>query len=174
MIRDKDMNGDSILVFTRMPREGFDEFMGNPEAVIDTVEDMGFDQELMMQSMTRSGDPGQILGLMEERWSGEGMNFAFEGFWPFLLRGFPGSSVLKMIMDDGRRSQIYTEHGCIRVLSQDQVMRARDGLAEMDMGDVDTVGDEEADLMLEDLFPALQRFFSLAAGANEFVLVSHI
>ena len=33
---------------------------------------------------------------------------------------------------------------------------------------------DEKDSMLEDLFPALQRFFTLASEADEFVLVSRI
>jgi len=31
-----------ILVFTRMVADGFDDFMGKPDEVIATVEDMGF------------------------------------------------------------------------------------------------------------------------------------
>lgn len=163
---------DKILVFTRMPADGFDDFMGNPEAVIDTVEDMGFDQEAMLNSMTATGDPSQIVQLMEGRWSGEEMNFAFESFWNHLLEKFPENTVLEMILKEGRHSQIHTDHGEIRVLSQGQVVRAHDGLKAMELENLDP--DHEADLMLEDLFPALQKFFSYAAEANEFVLVSHI
>ena len=68
---------DKILVFTRMPAAGFDDFMADPEAVLATVEDMGFDQEEMMAIMA-TGDPEPLLQLMEGRWSGEEMNFSFE------------------------------------------------------------------------------------------------
>jgi len=74
------VNNDEVLVFTRMPADGFDDFMSDPEVVIATVEDMGFDQEQMMLSMS-SGDPGQLLQLMEGRWSGEEANFSFESYW---------------------------------------------------------------------------------------------
>ncbi len=163
---------DKILVFTRMPADGFDDFMGNPEAVIDTVEDMGFDQEEMLSSMTSAGDPSQIMQLMEGRWSGEGMNFAFENLWPSLLEKFPDDAVLKMITEEGRHSQIHTDHGGIRVLSRDQVTRAQKELEGMQL--VNLIPDDETDLMLEDLFPALQKFFTHAAEAGEFVLVSYI
>ncbi|MFT5906472.1 MAG: hypothetical protein ACI9E1_002082 [Cryomorphaceae bacterium] len=166
---------EKILVFTRMPADGFDDFMGNPEAVIDTVEDMGFDQDEMLRSMTAAGDPSQIVQLMEGRWSGEEMNFAFENFWPSLLEKFPqlpGSAVLKMITKEGRHSQIHTDHGGIRVLSLDQVARAQKELEGMKLENL--IPGDETDLMLEDLFPALQKFFTHAAGAGEFVLVSYI
>lgn len=163
---------DKVLVFTRMPADGFDDFMANPVAVIDTVEDMGFDQEEMLRTMTTVGDPGQLVQLMEGRWSGEEMNFAFENYWPHLLEKFPESAVLKMILEEGRHSQIHTDYGEIRVLSQDQVVRARGDLAEMKLEEL--IPGDEAELMLGDLFPALQKFFALAAEADEFVLVSHI
>lgn len=176
MIKDREMGElnleEKILVFTRMPADGFDEFMGNPEAVIDTVEDMGFDQDEMLSSMTAAGDPSQIVQLMEGRWSGEGMNFAFESLWPALLEKFPQNLVLKMITKEGRHSQIHTDHGEIRVLSQDQVARAQQGLEGMQL--VDLIPGDETDLMLEDLFPALQTFFTRAMEAGEFVLVSYI
>ena len=165
------MSEDKILVFTRMAADGFDEFMSDPEAVIATVEDMGFDQEEILTSMT-AGDPGQLIQLMEGRWSGEEMNFAFENLWGELSEKFPDSGVLRMIVEEGRNSQIHTEHGEIRVLSVDQVSRAHRELAEMPMFDV-VMGDE-TDSMLEDLFPALQKFFGYAAEAGEFVLVSWI
>ena len=163
---------DKILVFTRMPADGFDDFMGNPEAVIDTVEDMGFDQDEMLSSMTAAGDPSQIVQLMEGRWSGEEMNFAFENFWPSLLEKFQQTSVLKMITEEGRHSQIHTDYGEIRVLSQDQVARAQKELEGMQLENL--IPGDETDLMLEDLFPALQKFFTHAAVAGEFVLVSYI
>ena len=168
------ITADKILVFTRMPSEGFDEFMANPEAVIDTVEDMGFDQDEMLKSMTSTGDPTQIVQLMEGRWSGEEMNFSFESFWPDLLEKFPLNSTLKMITGEGRHSQTHTEHGEIRVLSQDQVCRADKELAGLDFDLADLVPGDEGDLMLEDFFPALRKFFSYAAEAKEFVLVSWI
>jgi hypothetical protein len=155
-----------------MPADGFDDFMANPEAVIATVEDMGFDQDEMLRSMTASGDPSQLVQLMEGRWSGDEMNFAFESFWPLLIEKFPDSSVLQMIIKEGRHSQIHTDHGEIRVLSQNQVKRADKELAGMLLDNLSS--DNEADLMLEDLFPALQKFFSHAAQASEFVLVSYI
>ncbi len=166
-----DMCEDKILVFTRMGADGFDDFMGDPEVVIATVEDMGFDQEEILSSMT-AGDPGQLIQLMEGRWSGEGVNFAFENLWSNLLGKFPENRILNMILKEGRHSQIHTEYGEIRVLSVDQVVRASDGLAKMAMFDV-VMGDE-TDSMLEDLFPALQKFFSYAAEAGDFVLVSWI
>jgi len=165
------MSEDSILVFTRMPAEGFDDFMSDPEAVIATVEDMGFDQEEILQSMT-VGDPGQLIQLMEGRWSGEQMNFAFENLWGDLLEKFPDHDVLKMLTDEGRNSQIHTEYGEVRVLSIDQVAKAHKLLSDMPM--IVAVPGDEKDSMLEDLFPALQRFFTLASEADEFVLVSRI
>jgi hypothetical protein len=77
-----------------------------------------------------------------------------------------------MIVDGGRNSQIHTDYGEIRVLSLDQVGRAYQELDGMEL--VDLALDYESDQMLEDLFPALQRFFSFASEAGEFVLVSHI
>jgi hypothetical protein len=161
-----------ILVFTRMPADGFDVFMSNPEAVIATVEDMGFDQDALMKSMSASGDPVQLVQLMEGRWSGEEMNFSFENFWSALFEKFPHNYVLKLIMEEGRNSQIYTDFAEIRVLSPAQVLRAHDGLLGMDLENLNS--DDETDLMLEDLFPALKKFFSYASAACEFVLVSRI
>lgn len=163
---------EKTLVFTRMPADGFDEFMGDPEAVIATVEDMGFDQDEMLQAMTSAGDPSLLLQLMEGRWSGEEMNFSFENLWVSLCEKFPGNTTLKMITDEGRHSQIHTDHGAIRVLSQDQVVRAQSELDAMHLGSLNQT--DERDQMLEDLFPALQNFFSYAADAKEFVLVSWI
>lgn len=165
------MSEDKILVFTRMAADGFDDFIGDPEVVIATVEDMGFDQEILLKSMSM-GDPGQLLQMMEGRWSGEEMNFAFENLWSDLLEKFPEHAVLKMIVDEGRHSQIHTDHAEIRVLSQDQVSRASAELAEMSLPAL-VIGDEK-DSMLEDLFPALQKFFKYAAEGGEFVLVSWI
>jgi len=119
-----------------------------------------------------SGDPSALLKMMEGRWSGVEMNFAFEGYWSLLLEKFPNNMVLKMIMEEGRNSQIYTEHAEIRVLSQNQVMRAQSGLSVMQLKNL-TPGDED-DEMLEDLFSAMQNFFTLASDAGEFVLVSYI
>lgn len=165
------MSEDNILVFTRVDADGFDDFMGDPEAVIATVEDMGFDQEELLKSMSM-GEPGQLIQMMEGRWGGEEMNFAFENFWSYLLEKFPEHGVLKMIVEEGRRSQIHTDHGEIRVLSQGQVVRASAELAGMQL--LGLVPGDENDSMLEDLFPALQKFFSYAAEADEFVLVSRI
>jgi hypothetical protein len=165
------MSQDKILVFTRMPADGFDAFMSDPEAVVATVEDMGFDQDALLNSMS-GGDPSQLIQMMEGRWSGEEMNFAFEDFWSCLVEKFPGNPVLKMITDEGRHSQIHTDHGEIRVLSQDQVSKACAELADMQLSEL-TPGDEN-DAMLEDLFPALQTFFRHASKSNEFVLVSWI
>jgi hypothetical protein len=58
------------------------------------------------------------------------------------------------------------------VLSQHQVARAQQGLEGMQL--VDLILGDETDLMLEDLFPALQTFFTRAMEAGEFVLVSYI
>lgn len=166
------IHGDKVLVFTRMPSDGFDDFMSDPEAVIATVEDMGFDQEQMMQSMS-SGDPGQLLQLMEGRWSGEEVNFAFESYWHLLLEKFPNHQrILKEVVEGGRRSQIHTDVAEIRVLNQDQVAKAQSEFSVMELP-TSTLGDE-ADMMLEDLFPALQNFFEYALKAKEFVLVSWI
>jgi hypothetical protein len=164
--------GKGILVFTRMSSDGFDDFMSNPEAVIATVEDMGFDQDALMRSMSASGDMSQLVQLMEGRWSGEEINFSFENFWPNLLEKFPQNPVLKLVLEEGRNSQIYTDFGEIRVLSPAQVLRVHEGLLGMDLENLNP--DDESDLMLEDLFPALKNFFSYASAACEFVLVSHI
>jgi hypothetical protein len=165
------MSENKILVFTRMAADGFDDFMADPDAVIATVEDMGFDQEALLESMTL-GDPGQLIQMMEGRWSGEEMNFAFENLWDELLEKFPAYWVLEMITEEGRHSQIYTDHGEIRVLSKGQVSIASDELAVMEL--MDLVPGDEVDSMLEDLFPALQKFFRYAAVGGEFVLVSWI
>lgn len=163
---------NKVLVFTRMPADGFDSFMSDPEVVIATVEDMGFDQEQMMQSMF-SGDPGQLLQLMEGRWSGAEANFAFESYWDVLLGKFPNQQeALKEIIEGGRKSHIHTDVAVIRVLNPDKVSKAQSELSAMNLP-VSTAG-SEVDMMLEDLFPALQRFFSYAAEADEFVLVSWV
>lgn len=165
------MNGE-ILVFTRMPAVGFDAFMADPEAVIATVEDMGFDQGEMLSSMTYSGDPSQLVKLMEGRWSGEEMNFSFESYWPILLEKFPQNSLLKMIKEEGRRSKIFTDFGEIFVLNPAQVRRAHEGLEAMQLVELNSYNEEE--FMLEDLFCGLKRFFYHAFEAGEFVLVSNI
>lgn len=178
MTKASDMSGESltlsekILVFTRVPSEGFDAFMGDPETVIATVEDMGFNQDDMLRAMTTAGDPTMLLQLMEGRWSGVEMNFSFENLWSRLCGEFPDSPTLELILNEGRHSQIHTEHAAIRVLSQDQVKRAYSGLGAMQMLEVDN--SDEDDQLLGDLFLALQNFFKIATEAEEFILVSWI
>ncbi len=162
--------GDKILVFTRMPADGFDDFMSDPEVVLATVEDMGFDQDEMMQSMS-GGDPSQLVQLMQGRWSGEEANFAFESYWELLLEKLPEhKTVLDQVLVSGRRSQIYTDFAEIRVLSPDQVMAVHNGILGVQLPD--PAQGQEGDMMLDDLFPAMQKFFGYACEAREFVLVS--
>ena len=164
------VNNDEVLVFTRMPADGFDDFMSDPEAVIATVEDMGFDQEQMMLSMS-SGDPGQLLQLMEGRWSGEEANFSFESYWDLLSEKCPEHKQLfHEIVNGGRKSQIHTDVAEIRVLNQDQITKSQAVLSSLVLP-ASTPG-SEADAMLEDLFPALQNFFMYAADEGDFILVS--
>ena len=162
---------NGILVFTRMPSDGFDDFINDPEVVLATVEDMGFDKDEMLAAMS-GNDPSQLYQLMEERWSGEGRNFSFESYWNNLVAKFPEDDVFSQILSAGRHTQINTDHAEIRVLTQDQVMRFNRELHDLILKNLDL--SDEVDQMLESLFPALQNFFSLASEANEFVLVSWI
>lgn len=161
---------DKILVFTRMPADGFDDFMSDPEVVLATVEDMGFDQDEMMKSMS-GGDPSQLVQLMEGRWSGEEANFAFESYWDLLLEKLPEhKQMLDQVLVSGRKTQIYTDFSEIRVLSPDQVTKIHNELVGIQLPDP-TPG-LEADMMLDDLFPAMQKFLGYACEGSEFVLVS--
>ncbi len=170
MVDQEEENG--ILVFTRMPVDGFDLFFADPETVIATVEYVGFDQEEILSSMDSVADTSQLVQLMESRWSGEEMNFSFEHFWPILMRQFPNDRVLKLIREEGRRSQIFTEFDVIRVLSPSQVERANDGLRGKFLEEMSGASEEE--YMLEKLFSALKIFFNHAAKECEFVLISVI
>ncbi len=169
-----DMENDSIMVFSRVPADGFDAFINDGGLVIATVEDMGFDQDEMMAMLShQGGDPGALYNLMEGRWSGEEPNFSFEKLWPLLREklGDAGAKVLDLIEKEGRDSQIDTDVGAIRVLSPAQVAQAADGLAGLT---VETEAGNEDEESLEMLFPALQKFFRMAADDGEFVLVSQI
>lgn len=169
-------SSDPILVFTRVPAVEIDSLMSDPEEVMATVEDMGFDQSDMMATLTsQGGDPGALYYMMEGRWSGEETNFSFERLWDELV-GKLGTdatalAVLNLIKNEGRNSQIYNEYGPVKVLTPDQVKRANEGLEAM-LWVADENKQSEESQALEDLFDALKVFFGFASGESDFVLVS--
>ncbi len=169
---EKEYNGeDNSLVFTRMPADGFDNFMADPELVIAVVENMGFGDKEEISKLALE-DMDKALQVLEGFGQGEWMSFGFENCWASFLDKFPQDKILKMIVDEGRNTQIYTEYGEIRVLSQSQVVRASEGLSKLEL--VDGSPSEMGELMVEACLPGVQNFFSIAAGLNEFVLVSRV
>ncbi len=168
---------EAVMVFSRVPADGIDALMDDPELVLATVEDMGFDQEDMMTMLSgQGGDPGALYYMMEGRWSGEETNFSFEKLWDELKQKFAddsaSSAVLKMIQTEGRNSQIYNEYGPVRVLSVDQVNRAQNVLDTMVLATTDDAKYDQEAQSLGDLFEALKTFFRIADAEEEFVLVS--
>ncbi len=174
---DKIDPAEAVLIFTRVEADNIDTLMSDPELVLATVEDMGFDQEDMLATLTaQGGDPGVLYYMMEGRWSGEETNFSFEKLWGELKQKFVSDDVslatLKMIEIEGRNSQIYNEYGPVRVLTVDQVKHAQAVLETM----VLTVNDDDKydtdSQSLGDLFDALKIFFGFASKEGDFVLVS--
>ena len=159
---------DTIMVFTRVDADGFDEFMGDPELVLAVVEDMGFDQE-DFSKLAASPDPQVLYQMMEGRWSGEERNFSFEKCWDSLKNTVGDNKGLKLIESGGRNSQIYNETGPINVLTPDQVNRANDELSKLALN---VTGASEEEFSLKDLFPGLLQFFHLASEVNQFVLIT--
>lgn len=158
---------DTIMVFSRIDAEGFDDFMADPELVLAVVEDMGFDQE----DLAKNPGPEALYAMMEGRWSGEQRNFSFEKSWPALKQSFADNEALKLIETGGRNSQIYNEEGPITVYTPDQVARIDDGLSGLE---ITAVGLSDEEFALKDLFPALQRFFQLANIEEQFVLITQM
>jgi len=158
---------DTIMVFSRIDADGFDQFMEDPELVLAVVEDMGFDQN----DLIKNPDPELLYQLMEGRWSGEQRNFSFEKCWPTLEKVAAKNDVLELIQKGGRNSQIYNDEGPVLVLSPDQVSRADQGLAKLPIN-VDGESDEE--FTLRDLYPGLQRFFQLANSNEQYVLITQM
>lgn len=192
---------DCIFCLTRVPAEGFDSFMEDPEVVIATVEDLGFELDDMLNSVTSpQADPAALYHMMEGRWSGEQPTFSLEKMHHllcFLVSGSasisePSSHPLSVLFSGGRNTQIYNEYGAIRVLSPSQVSSLSEvleglGLTEL-LQKAEQVGIEafnQAQLLphkgkwthehLDDLwtlYPALQTFFQIASSEGEFVLLS--
>lgn len=159
------------MVFSRVPAEGFDDFMGDPELVLAVVEDMGFDQEDLAANATNA-DPMALYQMMEGRWSGEERNFSFEKSWPFLKQKSDDIDLLNLIENGGRNSKIYNEAGPIRVLSIDQVTRASEGVEKLAIEVIDQSSSSDEEFALNDLLPGLKRFFEIANTEGEYVLIS--
>lgn len=191
---------DCIFSLTRIPAEGFDAFIGDPELVIATVEDLGFDLNEMMASVSQpQADPATLYQLMEGRWSGEQPTFSLEKTHHLLCYLLTGNTEFSQssshpvapIFNGGRNSQIYNEHGAIRVLTPSQVEAISEALEATDLAELQQRANvdalNKAQLLphknlwsteqLEDLwtlYPALQTFFDLASNEDEFVLLTLI
>jgi len=186
------------MVFTRVPQEGFDEFLSDEAGVLALVEDMGFEANDMMALLSGAdADPATLYNLMEGRWSGEQQTFSLEKEWQlchFLTTGDADVTKssphpLALLNQGGRKTHIHTDHAAIRVLSPNQVEQVHTALEaltleqlmkdfEIDQVNAANISPHGSNWSHDDaqafwdLYPALQLFFSLAHENKEFVLVS--
>lgn len=182
-----------ILTYTRVPAEGFDEFLADEPAVLALTTELQLSTEDLaaLAEQQRELDPSSFLPALEGRWSGEQPTFSLEQAWGHLqhLLNQINQSQLSTLITGGRATHIYTEHGPLRVLSPSQVQSLNSALKTIELSKLKNrsniielielqvppllaAWNPEAQAELWTLYPALQKFFGLASEAEEFVITA--
>ncbi len=157
--------------------------MGDPELVLELIQDMGFDVE-------DSPDTEAMLSILESRWQGNEQNFGLEHFSdlvPHVLLDATDPGTMELLLKGGKASPVKSEGQAIYVLSPAEVHSISTALATVDLMklqhdwmDRDRFRSIMPDAKDEDIdtfwmfFPGLWTFFANATNEQQCVLRSWV
>ncbi len=182
-----------ILTYTRVAADGFDQFLEDEESVLALTTELQLStQDLAALAQQQEQlDPSSLLPVLEGRWSGEESTFSLERSWGHLahLISFLHTKDLSGLTNGGRATHIYSEYGPLRVFTPSQTSLLHKALQKLQLDELQKhsslqelieqqvpplkdTWEKETQEELWTLYPALQRFFELAAQEGEFVILA--
>lgn len=182
-----------ILTYTRVAADGFDQFLEHEEAVLAVTTEIQLSTKDLatLAEQQEQLEPVGLLSVLEGRWSGEETTFSLEQSWGHLAQLISSFHLkdLSSLTNGGRATHIYSEHGPLRVLTPSQVNQFHSALQQLQLDELQKLSslkkliteqippfkdtwqkENQEELWL--LYPALQRFFELAAQEDAFVITA--
>ncbi len=182
-----------ILTYTRVPAEGFDQFLEDEDAVLAITTELQLSTTDIAALAEQQGalDPVRLFPTLEGRWTGEQSTFSLEQSWGHLSHIIHSLkiSALNDLTRGGRATHIHTEFQPLRVFQPSQIQAIDTALRQLDLSVLQEHSEleelqtnkiaphlqhwgteEQAELWT--LYPALQRFFELSAAEEHFVIVA--